>query len=461
MKNFETAYQTNQTKHPAKWLQKEIILNEAQCHALLASLPHSIFLDSGVDESKGRFNIISGSPLFTHTINKAELSHTPNLVKPSNIHESLNYEQQEIPSIFSDLPFTAGLIGYSSYEYGALNIIEAPQLMEESKLPLLYIGEYTWSYIHDKKQKRGYLTYSPRCPLDLRDKIENIISDTHEKNATYKHKQQTNKPNWQKTISYQRYSEAFEQIQSYIIAGDCYQVNLTQRFEADFDDPSLPLYFQLREKVDTPYSAFISFSDDQQLLSFSPEQFIGIKNKEINTKPIKGTAQNTNKAEAPQKLQESTKNQAENLMIVDLLRNDLSKVCELGSVKVEKLFELETFKNVHHLISHIKGRLRKDVTELDAFFACFPGGSITGAPKIRSMEIINELEGSGRDAYCGSIFYLNGNGNFDSNILIRTIVHSGNKLHCWGGGGIVHDSNCKEEYLESLTKVSNLTGISE
>jgi para-aminobenzoate synthetase component 1 len=255
-------------------------------------------------------------------------------------------------------------------------------------------------------------------------------------------------------------------VQDYIHAGDCYQVNLTQRFECDLADTksefsAIDFFLKKQYELQTPYSAFMSFSTDCNLLSFSPEQFIRIKDSVIESKPIKGTIANTADQSNIERLQTSLKNQAENVMIVDLLRNDLSKVCEVNSVHVPELFKIESFKNVHHLVSHIRGTLRNDISALDAFLSCFPGGSITGAPKLRAMEIIRELEMYDRSAYCGSVFYWNDNGHFDSNILIRTVIQTGEKLYCWAGGGIVADSELEDEYQESLTKVANLTGITE
>jgi len=472
MKNTETNSQRNQTKNTAQWQQKRLILNSNQRFALLNTFHNSVYLDSGLDDKKGRFDIISSAPLFIHQAEQKKRNnehfHTSPMDDWKNLTKEYNYTPQTIPNKFITLPFVSGLIGFVSYEYGAQQTIDSAQSFDQVDLPSLYIGEYTWSYVYDKLIRQGYLTFSPRCPADLRSKILKLLEgcaiNPNESTTDSIAPSQVSAPedlNWIKTLSFEEYKKSFDQVKRYIIEGDCYQVNLAQRFETQFHGSPLSLYFNLRKKVDTPYSAFMSFAKNASLLSFSPEQFIGISGGEVQTKPIKGTIENTKNSANALQLSQSFKNKAENLMIVDLLRNDLSKFCEIGSIKVSKLFELETYKNVHHLVSHIKGKLKADINELDAFFSCFPGGSITGAPKKRSMEIINELESSGRTAYCGSIFYLNGNGNFDSNILIRSIIHSNDKLHCWGGGGIVHDSLVEEEYLESITKVANLTGICE
>ena len=215
----------------------------------------------------------------------------------------------------------------------------------------------------------------------------------------------------------------------------------------------------LRKALPSPFSAFLSW-DDKALLSLSPERFIKASGQQVEAKPIKGTITRGISVKEDQEqaiaLMNSSKDRAENLMIVDLLRNDLGKSCEPGSIRVPKLFNLESFANVHHLVSTVTGRIRADVSALDLLKGCFPGGSITGAPKKRAMEIIAELEDVPRTVYCGSIGYISANGRMDTNIAIRTLLAENNKLHCWGGGAIVSDSQADSEYLESLAKVSLL-----
>ncbi|MFT5716118.1 MAG: para-aminobenzoate synthetase component 1 [Oleiphilaceae bacterium] len=443
------------------WTQFSVTLTYKQTKTLLKSLHQSVLFDSGADSSRGKFDILTGDPLSVCRINKNNQANNKKEYLPL-YRRPFNRDRLSIPKAYQNLPFICGMIGFCSYEFGAQRIITKVQTLNQSNLPSAYFAHYTWSYIYNREIKQGFLTFSPECSIELRRKVINLINNStkeQERNATSPLDQKL----WTKTQNFNRYSKNFNKTLDYINNGDCYQVNLAQRFECDFDTDSCDLYFKLRKNINTPYSAYFSFLKDQSILCFSPEQFIGIKDKKVKTSPIKGTAEN-NESGVPdtintKKLQNSLKNQAENLMIVDLMRNDLSKVCKLNSVKVNTLFELKSFKNVHHLISEIEGVLKPEINEIDAFFSCFPGGSITGAPKKRAMEIINELEPSGRDAYCGSIFYWNDDGQFDSNILIRTIVHSQKKLHCWGGGGIVHDSTLEEEYQESLIKVANLTGI--
>lgn len=442
------------------WVQFPVTLTYKQTKALLKSLNQSVLFDSGADLTRGSYDILTGNPLSHYRIEKSDCSHGPEILPIYS--RPFKRNRLKIPEKYLILPFVCGMIGYCSYEFGARIQINDPKTLDKSILPSAFFAHYTWSYVYDRRHKQGFVTFSPECSTTTRATIVKIINNC----AFNKDKEETEAPkvlSWNKTQDFQAYADSFNTTLNYIKEGDCYQVNLAHRFECKFEDNSPALYFNLREKLNTPYSAYFSFTPDQNILCFSPEQFIGIKNKKVTTCPIKGTANNdeieNQQSNNAHNLQNSLKNQAENLMIVDLMRNDLSKICRLNSVKVNELFSLKTFKNVHHLISEVEGILKPELNEIQAFISCFPGGSITGAPKKRAMEIINELEKSGRDAYCGSIFYWNDDGQFDSNILIRTIVQSGKMLYCWGGGGIVNDSKLNEEYQESLIKVANLTGI--
>ena len=436
------------------WRQINLTLQDTQIAQIITHLPNAFFFDSSADSRKGRFDILSAAPVDIIALDKQ------NIEQP-DIHSRVikHSTQKRHPSPYNRLPFTCGWIGYCSYDYGANCIIESQKMLLDSNLPSLYLGRYTWSYVYDRNQKQGFITFSPECETALKQQIIDVITKTCKEtphNATPNFSQ---KVAFEKSITFDEYKAKFKTIKTYIRKGDCYQVNFAQRFESKITQTPIQLYFQLRTNMDTPYSGFFSLNKNSNILCFSPEQFISIDSRIIETRPIKGTAENNDDNGNAENLCKSEKNKAENLMIVDLLRNDLSKICQYGSITVKELYQLESFNNVHHLVSHIIGKLRDDITELEAFFSCFPGGSITGAPKKRAMEIIEQLEESGRDAYCGSVFYLDDTGKFDSNILIRSIVHSGNRLFCWGGGAITDDSDVKEEYDESLVKVKNLTNI--
>ena len=253
------------------------------------------------------------------------------------------------------------------------------------------------------------------------------------------------------------YAEAFQHIQDFLHAGDSYQVNLTRRFRAHSTEPAWSLYRRLRTNSPAPYGAYLSYPDIT-ICSNSPEQFIQKTGQQVSTRPIKGTRPRGLSAVDDQRLQHelmhSHKDRAENLMIVDLLRNDISRVCRPGSVQVPELFGLTTYATVHHLVSTVKGELAAGQDTIDLLQACFPGGSITGAPKQRTMQIIDELEPVSRELYCGSIFWLGLDGNMDSNISIRTLLKKQDTLYYWSGGGIVADSISAAEDQESLDKAA-------
>jgi para-aminobenzoate synthetase component 1 len=271
-------------------------------------------------------------------------------------------------------------------------------------------------------------------------------------------------------MSQEQYTEKLSCISSYLQAGDCYQINLAQRFSASYIGDEWQAYQQLRVANHAPFSAFIRLVDSV-VMSISPERFLSVNEQVVQTKPIKGTRPRFNDPIQDQQQIESLlnteKDRAENLMIVDLLRNDLSKHCQPGSVNVPELFKLESFAAVHHLVSTVTGKLKTSSSVMDLLQGAFPGGSITGAPKIRAMQIIDELEPNNRNIYCGSIGYLGILGDMDTNICIRTLLceksseQSNNQqtIHCWAGGGIVLDSNAKDEYQESLDKVSKILPV--
>jgi len=258
------------------------------------------------------------------------------------------------------------------------------------------------------------------------------------------------------------YGHAFDRIHQYIIEGDCYQANLSQRFEAEFEGSSWQAYQQIRKGNPAPYSAYLSLPNCE-ILSASPERFLKVSGDDVETKPIKGTSpRGKDEIEDQmfaQQLMDSEKDKAENLMIVDLLRNDLGKSCKTGSISVPSLFTLESFPAVHHLVSTVTGKLSDNKHAIDLLRGCFLGGSITGVPKIRSMEIIEELETHRRGIYCGSIGYIDFNGNMDSNIAIRTLAAINNKLYCSAGGAIVADSNVDAEYQETFDKVDRMLDL--
>ena len=286
--------------------------------------------------------------------------------------------------------------------------------------------------------------------------INPVESTTNDKDSINSFKAEKFISSWSKAD----YNNAFNKVQDYLKAGDCYQVNLTHPHKANYQGFALDTLLPLHSSLNPSFGCYFE-GQDFELISVSPERLLSIDYQgKLEAKPIKGTIKRSNVLEKDQQLIEelinSDKNQAENLMIVDLLRNDLSRSAEPNSVRVDKLFELETHPNVHHLVSTISGQLKSNLNPVQAIENAFPGGSITGAPKKRAMEIIDELEVQPRSLYCGSFGYYSDTGNTDFNILIRSLEFRDGEITCWGGGGITIESNCDEEYEESLTKIRRI-----
>ena len=352
------------------------------------------------------------------------------------------------------LPFGAGLVGYLAYDYGR-QLESLPCLARHDiALPDLSFGLYDWSVVSDHQLQRCWLVCHPQVPSARQQALLRQL-DSH---AAPRQAFSLCEP-FAAEQGKSQYAEAFARVQDYIQAGDCYQINLAQRFSSRYQGDPLSAYCALRERSPTPFSAYLEMAGGT-LLSLSPERFIEVQNGRVETRPIKGTRPRGSTPQLDQalaeELQRCEKDRAENLMIVDLLRNDLGRSCEPGSIRVPELFSLESYPNVHHLVSSITGRLRSDSDTIDLLMRAFPGGSITGAPKIRAMQIIEELEPVRRSLYCGSVGYLGCEGQMDFNIAIRSLVCHEGSIYCWGGGGVVADSELDAEYQETLTKVGNL-----
>jgi len=352
--------------------------------------------------------------------------------------------------------FPGGWLGVMGYEFGYRRERRLVNLTPDCPFPVIHAGFYLWTASHDRTTDDYWLWVHPQCPSPVRKTLEAWLSA----DATPQHDR------WQMPSPFapEQTPEAFRagvgRVKDYILAGDCYQANLSQAFTGTFTGDPWCAFRALTAQNPTPYSAFIRMGG-RAVISVSPERFLDIRHRTVITSPIKGTRPRgqtpEEDAQLAAELQASEKDRAENLMIVDLLRNDLGLHARTGSVAVDRLFALESYRNVHHLVSHIRCTLRDDVTPLQALFDAFPGGSITGAPKIRAMEIIRELEPHWRGPYCGSVFYYGLDGHLDSNIAIRTLLcEEDGSIHCWGGGGIVTDSDPEAEYQETLAKVQPL-----
>lgn len=416
-----------------------------------------IWLDSGTRrEYCGQYDLITALPsqsLCAHSPTHIELTQQ-GTTQSISVADAKRWCEAQIqaaaPESNEQIPFNGGLLGYIGYEWNH----QAFKLPVVNRLatPLMYLGVYEWALIIDHTQQTAYFIFTDNLSAEYqRDILQQLNTSADARGGFYcgAFVPQTEKEQYFKDIN---------TILNFIQAGDCYQVNYAQAFSAQFTGDAFVAYCQLRSGCPGPFSAYIS-TNQGAILSLSPEQFIQIDaGKQATSRPIKGTAARSSQqqldAEAAHALEQSEKNKAENLMIVDLLRNDLSKNCRPGSVKVSELFGLYSFTNVHHLISTIQGTLRADVNPWQFIIDAFPGGSITGAPKKRAMEIIHQLEPYPRHIYCGCIGYWSRNGQARTNIAIRTLLIEGTKITLWGGGGVVADSNAEAEYQESLDKIA-------
>jgi len=341
-----------------------------------------------------------------------------------------------------DFPLGAA-IGYFGYDLK--NFVERlpAKAPDDIGLPDCWFGFYDNLLVfdHAKKEVWEVIGGSDSCRSSGRRPLTSSPSD-HRSNFTR-----------------DSYRVAILRAKQYIAAGDIYQVNLSQRFQCGVDAAPTELYRALRESNPAPYCAYLDIGE-AQILSSSPECFLNIHDRRVVTRPIKGTRPRGATIEEDTRiateLLASPKDNAELVMITDLERNDLGRVCEFGSVQVSELVRVETYATVHHLVSTVEGRLRSDVSPVDCVRACFPGGSITGAPKIRAMEIIDELEPHARGVYTGAIGFLGYNGLTHLNVAIRTVVQQGRELTFHAGGGIVADSEPDAEYDETLVKAQGI-----
>jgi para-aminobenzoate synthetase component 1 len=348
------------------------------------------------------------------------------------------------------------VIGYLAYDFGR-RIEQMPRLAEDDlHLPDARCGLYAWALISDHKLGSSQLICHPSLPLNEQERLRGLFEQPEQRPA----RPFSLASPFQADLDADTYRAAIEQIKRYIQAGDCYQVNFAQRFRTRCQGDPWSAYQALRTACPTPFSAYQALPGGGAIVSLSPERYLKVSQRQVEARPIKGTRPRASdaaedSAQAAQLLA-SQKDRAENLMIVDLLRNDLGRSCKVGSVRVPELFALESYPNVHHLVSAVTGELADGKDALDLLIGSFPGGSITGAPKIRAMQVIDELEPTRRAIYCGSLFYLDVRGEMDSSIAIRTLLIKDGRVCCWGGGGIVADSDWQAEYQESITKVKIL-----
>ncbi len=434
--------------------------------ARFVSKPGTVILMSGGNLDCSRYHIIAAEPWLTFI-------GSGNKIKISIENEDYRFEgdpfdtlrilinkyslDQNILPQDLPVPVASGLFGYFSYDLKD-TLEELPRTsVDDLGLPHICLFAPSLIIIHDKIEENTYLcvperTVSGRSNLenDL-DNFNTIISADPQENGTFSSGKEVFRSNFMKTD----YMATIQKIKEYIASGHVYQVNMSQRIEMDFRGDTFTLFKTLYNINPAPFFAFIQ-ADDHQIVSTSPERFIQRNNDRVETRPIKGTRPRGASDEEDKRLRlellESKKDDAELSMIVDLLRNDLGKVCVRGTVRVAEHKRLEAYQNVYHLISIVEGELSRDYDSVDLITATFPGGSITGCPKIRAMEIIDELEPNRRHIYTGSIGYISFHDTMDLSIAIRTATILNNKIIFSVGGGIVFDSDPKEEFDETHYK---------
>jgi para-aminobenzoate synthetase component I len=380
-------------------------------------------------------------------------------------------------------PFQGGVAGYIGYDYGAVLERVPPARYDDLALSDVVLGLYDWVIAWDHQSGGAWLISLgvPGCGDEQArqaNERRRIVLDRLRSEPRTAPPRRAAEP-WPRgpvapaypsgaaaniglrsTFTHRGYLDAVARVREYIVAGDIFQANLSQRFQAPLREAPFELYRRLRRRNPAPFAAYLGF-DEMTVLSASPERFLRLEpDGQVETRPIKGTRPRglgpMHDAALGRALAESEKDRAENVMIVDLLRNDLSRVCRAGTVRVPELFALEQHPTVHHLVSTVVGDLEPGADAVDLVRAAFPGGSITGAPKVRAMEIIAELEPTRRGVYCGSIGYLSATGAMDTSIVIRTFVLRGDELYFQAGGGIIADSDPELEYRETLDKAAGL-----
>ncbi len=462
--------------------------NTAALFDFVADAPWSVFLDSGhqQNETSGRYDIIAIDPVASIVTQgeKTTINHYLSGNKNSAtsdpfdlLRDLLDQYREQIPHHVRQnikLPFIGGAMGYFSYDLGR-RIEKLPSTaLDAEDLPEMALGIYDCVLIVDHHKKQSFLSTPSEKNLAQKriTQWQTLLQKARQQNKNTNHNKYLHDHfkvtgDITSNLSFKRYARAFDTIQAYIRAGDCYQVNLTQRFSAPATGRLWHTYHTLKAINPAPFSAYFN-TPFGEILSASPERFLSVQCEDerdtkqnrhrykVSTKPIKGTRPRADDPVQDQALanalKNSSKDRAENVMIVDLLRNDLGRVCKTGTVNVPKLFAIESYATVHHLVSTVEGILDNNQDAISLLRAAFPGGSITGAPKIRAMEIIEEVEPNRRGIYCGALGYIDFNGNMDTNIMIRSLIYNQNEVRFWVGGGIVYDSNVDEEYQETLDK---------
>jgi len=462
-------------------------LTASELFELIKDRPYSFFLDSGMDTQRlGRYSFLGSEPFLVMNSRGSEITlvrgreHEMQHGNPFDAMGKL-LEIYKLDHCPAPVPFLGGAVGYFSYDL--CHFIEhlPSTAIDDLKLPESYFAFYDTVVAFDHLEGRAYLvatgfpeTEEKQRLSRARMRLEAIkawlyaTSPSQETSLPRRERlgegefqpiQENRKVLLKSNFTPEEYIKAVDRVREYIAAGDVFQVNLSQRFEADLKITPYELYKRLRMVNPAPFASYLNFQG-VTIVSASPERFLKVHGDLVETRPIKGTRprgrEPVEDERLAQELTHSTKDRAENVMIVDLERNDLGRVCRYGTVKVTELAILETFPTIFHLTSTVVGRLRRGKSNIDLLKATFPGGSITGAPKVRAMEIIDELEPTKRSVYTGSIGYISFNEDMDINIVIRTFLIKEGKAYFQVGGGIIYDSDSEAEYMETLDKAKAL-----
>jgi para-aminobenzoate synthetase component 1 len=420
-------------------------------------LPYLLFLDSSAKGSLGRYSFLSADPVAVVPTPAAARA----LLGP--------HTRAALPGL---PPFQGGIAGYLGYDWGAEleRVRRPPSDGMTPQMPDVALALYDWVIAWDHLEEKAWIistgiTEGGRGgrarPQQAAARLAWVQERLAQPAPAVADRPAVSPSAPRANVSRAEFENGVTRIREYIAAGDVYQVNLSQRFHAPFSGSPLALYRRLRARNPAPFGAFLDF-DGTAIASISPERFVRLDpaTRVAEARPIKGTrprgATAAKDAALARELEASEKDRAENVMIVDLLRNDLGKVCRTGSVSVPSLFALESHPAVHHLVSTVTGVLADGADAFDLMRATFPGGSVTGAPKIRAMEIIAELERAPRGVYCGAIGYISTSGAMDLNIPIRTIVLRDGEATFHAGAGIVWDSEPAAEYQETLAKARTM-----
>ena len=428
----------------------------AELYTYFAGTDDSVFLDSSLVNKLGRYSVIGAVP-YLKLVKEGNGFYINGEKETTCSFETYlkTYLAEHKDKNNTELPRISGAIGYFSYEYGR-KLMEVDSAKEDLvSIPDAVLVFYDFYIIEDRQEQRTYLIANGITgeAAKLMDEMETRINGK----PVYMQKESDTEypievlPNFAKD----EYKQAVDRMIRYIIEGDIYIVNMTQQLTVKSDKVPLDVFYDLRENNPSPFGGYFDYGDFQ-IVCASPERFLKMQKSHVNTRPIKGTRK---RGETPEEdmlmrteLENSEKDKSELLMIVDLERNDLNRVCNPGSVKVTELFTVEEYATVYHLVSDIEGDLEESKNVMDLLEAAFPGGSITGAPKYRAMEIIDEMENNKRNLYTGSIGYLTLDGDCDFNIVIRTALHKDGKYYLGVGGGITAESDLEFEYEETLQK---------